>query len=66
MAPQRIDQYYGLPRFDDDRISKQMMELLINEYIHNFEHPIAHQFNSKIMKTGLNKVYLPDRISGKQ
>lgn len=56
-GPQRIDQYYGLPGSMMTVSQKQMMELLINEYIHNFEHPIAHQFNSKIMKTGLNKVY---------
>lgn len=54
---QRISSYYGIAasKFNEDQ--KAMLQLLIQEYTHNFEHQKAHQLFSKIMKSGLDKVY---------
>lgn len=54
---QRIMDYYGIPASQFDPNQQDILKMLIQEYIHNFEHPIAHRLYDKLMKTGLDKVY---------
>ena len=56
-SSQRITRYYGIPAAQFDENQQDMLKLLIQEYTHNFEHRKAHQLFSKILKSGLNKVY---------
>lgn len=54
---QRISSYYGLAAGELDETQKFMLLTLIQEYVHNFEHEIAHPLIEKIQKTGMDKVY---------
>lgn len=56
-ASQRITSYYGIPAAQFTEGQLDMLKLLIQEYTHNFEHRKAHQLFSKILKSGLDKVY---------
>ena len=56
-SSQRINDYYGIPAKELNKEQKDMLEILIQEYIHNFEHDAAHQLYDQIIKTGLDKVY---------
>lgn len=56
-SPQRITEYAGVSAAKFNKSQKEMLQILIEEYVHNFEHPIAHSLFSKIMKTGIKKVY---------
>jgi hypothetical protein len=54
---QRITGYYGIPAAQLDEGQKSLLKLVIQEYVHNFEHQKAHQFFEKIMKSGIDKIY---------
>jgi len=56
-SSQRIKEFYGVEvkTFTEDQ--KSILQLLIQEYTHNFEHGKAHQLYQKILKTGLDKIY---------
>lgn len=54
---QRITSYYGIVGKDLDEAQKALLELLIQEYTHNFEHQKAHQLFEKIKKSSIEKVY---------
>lgn len=54
---QRITDYYGISASEFDQNQQDILKILIQEYVHNFEHPIAHRLYDKLMKTGLDKVY---------
>ncbi len=56
-SSQRIDNYYGIAAQGFDETQKAILKLVIQEYVHNFEHNNAHQLIDKIMKTGIDKVY---------
>ena len=56
-SSQRITSYYGLDAGQFNDAQKDMLKLLIQEYTHNFEHQKAHQLFSKIMQTGIDKIY---------
>ncbi|WP_018622341.1 DUF3500 domain-containing protein [Spirosoma luteum] len=56
-SSQRITTYYGIPAAQFSEAQLDMLKLLIQEYTHNFEHQKAHQLFSKILKSGLDKVY---------
>lgn len=56
-SSQRITSYYGIPVKSFTESQKNMLQLLIQEYTHNFEHIKAHQLIQKILKTGLDKIY---------
>ncbi len=56
-SSQRITSYYGISASEFNKDQLAVLELLIQEYMHNFEHDIAHRMYDEIMKTGLNKVY---------
>jgi len=56
-SSQRIQNYYGIAVSSFNEDQKTMLQLLIQEYTHNFEHVKAHQLFQKIIKTGLNKIY---------
>ncbi len=56
-SSQRIDDYYGIAAARLDAGQKELLKLLIQEYIHNFEHQKAHQLFDKIIKSGIEKVH---------
>lgn len=56
-SSQRITSYYGIAAADFTDDQKAMLKVLIQEYIHNFEHATAHRLFEQIIKTGLEKVY---------
>jgi len=56
-SSQRIMDYYGVSVKDMNNDQRAVLELLIQEYTHNFEHNLAHGLYDKIIKTGIEKVY---------
>ncbi len=54
---QRITEYYGLAGSQLDDAQKELLKLVIQEYVHNFEHTKAHQLFNKILQSGLDKIY---------
>ncbi len=56
-ASQRITSYYGIPAGDFDENQKSILTMLLQEYIHNFEHQTAHRLYDKLLKSGIDKVY---------
>jgi hypothetical protein len=56
-SSQRITSYYGISakEFNEDQLA--VLELLIQEYTHDFEHHTAHRLYDQIAKTGFDKVY---------
>ncbi|AQG79083.1 DUF3500 domain-containing protein [Spirosoma montaniterrae] len=54
---QRITSYYGIPASQMDEGQRVLLQVLIQEYTHNFEHQKAHQLFDKILKSGLDKVH---------
>lgn len=56
-SSQRITDYYGIPAGQMNEVQKELLKLVIQEYVHNFEHQKAHQLYDKIMKSGFDKVY---------
>ncbi len=56
-SSQRITTYYGISVKEFNKDQKAILEILLQEYIHNFEHSTAHVLYDKILKTGLDKIY---------
>lgn len=56
-SSQRITSYYGIAAAEFDETQKAILKMLIQEYIHNFEHNTAHRLYDEAMKTGIEKVY---------
>jgi hypothetical protein len=56
-SSQRITSYYGIPAAQLDEAQQTLLKLVIQEYVHNFEHQKAHQFFDKIMQSGIDKIY---------
>ncbi|MBK6480241.1 MAG: DUF3500 domain-containing protein [Saprospiraceae bacterium] len=56
-SPQRIDGYYGLPAKQMSKQQVSMLKLLMEEYLHNFDHNYAHQLIQKIEKSGMKKIF---------
>ncbi|QDV47447.1 hypothetical protein Enr13x_73560 [Stieleria neptunia] len=59
-GPTRGDQLKtptGLPASDLDADQRQLLISLINEYVHNYEHNIAHIQMDRILAAGLEKIY---------
>ena len=56
-SSQRISEYYGIAAKEFNEAQRSLLEILIQEYIHNFEHAFAHDIYSRILKTGLDKIH---------
>ena len=59
-GPTRGDQLktpIGLPVSDLDTKQRRLFMSLLNEYVHNYEHDIAHIQMERIMKAGLDKIH---------
>jgi hypothetical protein len=56
-SSQRITSYYGISAKEFSKEQKAILEILIQEYTHNFEHGYAHKLYEKILKSGTNKIY---------
>ncbi|MEZ4902478.1 MAG: DUF3500 domain-containing protein [Spirosomataceae bacterium] len=56
-SSQRITSYYGIAASEFTADQKSMLKLLLQEYIHNFEHATAHRLFDQLIKTGIEKVY---------
>ncbi|RXK48764.1 DUF3500 domain-containing protein [Aquirufa rosea] len=54
---QRIDSYYGIAVKEFNEAQKAVLKMLIQEYVHNFEHEKSHQMMDKIATTGMDKIY---------
>lgn len=54
---QRIAGYAGLPASAMTPAQREMLKLLVGEYLHNFEHQKAHQLFDRFLKTGFAKAY---------
>ena len=56
-SSQRIDSNYGIQAKQFTKDQKEILQLLIQEFVHNFEHEKAHQLMDKIIKSGIEKIY---------
>ena len=56
-SSQRITSYYGIPAGEMNETQQTLLKMLIDEYLHNFEHQTAHRLVEEMMKTGFEKVY---------
>lgn len=56
-SSQRISSYYGITGGEMNETQQAILKLLVEEYLHNFEHQTAHRLTDEMVKTGLNKVY---------
>jgi len=56
-SSQRIKEFYGVSAATFNEEQQTMLQLLVQEYVHNFEHVKAHQLFRKILNTGLDKIY---------
>jgi hypothetical protein len=56
-SSQRITSYYGISAGVFNQDQKDILTMIIQEYVHNFEHHTAHRLYEKLLKTGLDKVY---------
>ncbi|MEJ0033380.1 MAG: DUF3500 domain-containing protein [Bacteroidota bacterium] len=56
-SSQRITSYYGISAKEFNKDQVEIFKVLIQEYLHNFEHNIAHGLYDRILKNGFDKVY---------
>lgn len=56
-SSQRIDKYYGISADKLNTEQKMILDLIIEEYVHNLNHVKAHQLMTKIKKNGYKKIY---------
>jgi hypothetical protein len=56
-SSQRITSYYGIAAKEFNKDQLEIFKILIQEYLHNFEHQVAHGLYDRILKTGFDKVY---------
>jgi len=56
-SSQRITSYYGIAAAELSEDQKSVLKILIQEYIHNFEHNTAHRLFDQLIKTGIEKIY---------
>jgi hypothetical protein len=56
-SSQRITTYYGIAAREFNQDQLEVFKILIQEYLHNFEHHVAHGLYEKILKTGFDKIY---------
>lgn len=56
-SSQRIDKYNGISADKLSAEQKIVLDLIIEEYVHNLNHSKAHQLMSKIKKKGYKKIY---------
>jgi hypothetical protein len=56
-GPKRIDDYFGISAKHFNKHQKTLLELLIQEYVHNYEHEVAHQLYDKVISSGIDNIY---------
>ena len=56
-SSQRITKYSGISAREFNVDQMEVFKILIQEYLHNFEHNIAHRLYEKITKSGFDNVY---------
>ncbi len=56
-SSQRITSYYGINAKEFNADQLEIFKLLVLEYLHNFEHDVAHRLYELIAKDGFNGVY---------
>jgi len=54
---QALDTYQGITANEFDENQRDILRILIGEYLHNLEHEKAHEYMSKIEGTGLDNIY---------
>ncbi len=56
-SPQRISNYYGLKAANLTKHQKQLLVILISEFVNNLEHEKSHAAMDKIKKFGIDAIY---------
>lgn len=56
-GPQRIDSTYGISGKDMTDVQRELLKLVISEYVHNVEHTYAHNLYDRILKSGVENVH---------
>ena len=56
-SSQRITSYYGISARQFNADQKAILKILIEEYVHNFEHIKAHRLMDMIDKSGMDNIY---------
>lgn len=56
-SSQRITSYYGISAKQFNADQKAILKILIEEYVHNFEHAKAHRLMDMIDKSGMDNIY---------
>lgn len=56
-STQRITTYSGIAARELDANQKDLLRILINEYMHNYEHATAHRLLEKMEKSGFDNVH---------
>ena len=56
-SAQRITSYYGIAAKEFNTDQTEVFKILIEEYLHNFEHEVAHGLYDKMVKNGFDKIY---------
>ncbi|HEX8060041.1 MAG TPA: DUF3500 domain-containing protein, partial [Cyclobacteriaceae bacterium] len=56
-SSQRISSYYGISAKEFSKDQIEILKILVQEYLHNFEHNIAHGLYDQVVKNGFDKVY---------
>lgn len=56
-SSQRITDYQGIKAADLKQDQKNILEILIKEYINNLEHDKAHEYLEKVKKSGIDQIH---------
>ncbi len=56
-GPQRIDSTYGISGKDMTEVQRELLKLVISEYVHNVEHTYAHALYDGVLKSGIENVH---------
>jgi len=56
-SSQRINEYQGIKASELSKEQKELLKMIIKEYINNLEHDKAHEYLEKINKSGIDEIY---------
>ncbi len=56
-SEQRLTEFWGIKASDLDDNQKRLLEYIIEEYLHNLEHDLAHEEMEKIKNAGFDAIY---------
>lgn len=56
-SEQRLTEFWGIKASELDDNQKRLLEYIIEEYLHNLEHSLAHEEMEKIKEAGFDAIY---------